>query len=204
MQSREQVVEWIDGCVLGDLRTVILGIQEREKRGETQFLGGCNFRLAGGCCEALEYFGRVYDGKGDTTAYVRRYAEKFLNPIDDRYVKVWPILWDSFRHGIVHTSWTKPVCLEGSQVEITVGANVSPDGDHLEPASDIGTRKSFVISSYRFFCDIERSFHEGFRDWILHESDDSVLKRAAPQTLMIRAGNTEGREAFEYVLRLNT
>lgn len=204
MQAREQIVEWIHKCVLGDLRTVILGIQEREKIGETQLLGGCNFRLAGDCCEALEYFGRVYDGKGDAAAYVQRYVEKFLDPIDDRYMKVWPILWDSFRHGILHTSWTKPVCMEGSQEEIAVGANVSPDGDHLGPASDLGVGKSFVISSYRFFCDIERSFYEGFRDWILNESDDSVLKRAAPQTLRIRDGYTRGKEAFEYVLRLNT
>ena len=204
MQSREQVVEWINGCVLGDLRTVILGIQERERRGKTQFLGGCNFLLAADCCEALEYFGRVYGGKGDAAAFVRRYVEKFLNPIDDRYIKVWPLLWDSFRHGIVHTSWTKPVCMDGSQEKITVGANISPDGDHLEPGSDLVASKSFVISSYRFFCDIERSFCEGFRDWILNKSDESILKRAAPQTLRIRAGNTKGKEAFEHVLSLNT
>ncbi len=203
MQSREQVVEWINGCVLGDLRTVILGIQERERRGKTQFLGGCNFLLAADCCEALEYFGRVYDGKGYAATYVWRYVEKFLNPIDDRYMKVWPILWDSFRHGIVHTSWTKPVCMDGSGERIAIGVDNDPDGDHFKPIPDY-QGKSFAISSYRFFQDIERSFCEGFRDWILNKSDESILKRAAPQTLRIRAGNTKGEKAFKYVLSLNT
>ena len=205
MQSRDQIVEWIDKCVLGDLRTVILGIQERGKGKETQSpaLGGGNFLLAAGCCTALEYFGRVYDDKGDATAYVRRYVEKFLSPIDGRYIKVWPILWDSFRNGIVHTSWPKPVYVEGCEEKIAVAADNDPDGDHFKPVSNY-QGKSFAISSPLFFRDIERSFHEGFQDWILEDSDDGILERADPQPLRIKGGNCEGKKAFEYVLNLNT
>ena len=209
MTAREEVVEWIDKCVLGDLRTVRLGIEEREKRdkkggAESSALGGGNFLLAADCCTALEYFGRVYKAKGsNATDRVQEYVERFLDPIDNRYIKVWPILWDSFRNGIIHSSWTKPVRMEGSKERIAIGADNSPNKDHLGP--DSGRKgKSFVISSYYFFCDIDRSFNEGFRDWILNDSDEGILERAAPQVLEIKRGDTKRKEAFNEILRMNT
>lgn len=203
MKSRKKIVEWIDECVLGDLRTVVLGIQEREKGDKTQSptLGGGNFLLAAGCCMALEYFGQVYGEGKNATESVQKYVEDFLKPIDDRYRKVWPILWRSFRNGIIHGSWPQKICMEEEQ--IAIGADNSPDGDHLGPASE-HEGKSFVISSYRFFCDIERSFNEGFRDWILHESDDEILERAAPRLLEIKSNNNEGKNAFNEILGMNT
>ena len=224
--SREGVVEWIDKCVLGDLRTMLLGIRERryrasklyrvrlflrtvllgirERRDETQspVLGGGNFLLAAGCCMALEYFGQVYGEGKNAMESVQKYVENFLKPIDDRYRKVWPILWRSFRNGIIHGSWPQTIRTEDSKNQIAIGADNSPDGDHLGPASD-HEGKSFVISSYRFFCDIERSFNEGFRDWILHESDDEILERAAPRLLEIKSRNNEGKDAFDEILRMN-
>ena len=208
METRQKIVEWIDKCVLGDLRTMMLGIEERkkkDKRGEagSPALGGGNFLLASDCCEALEYFGRVYDDRGTHADIAQRYVEKFLDPIDPRYTKVWPILWDSFRNGIAHRSWTKPVRMEGSGEQIAIGADNSPNKDHLGP--DSGRKgKSFVISSYYFFCDIDRSFNEGFRDWILNDSDEGILERAAPQVLEIKRGDTKRKEAFNEILRMNT
>ena len=207
MESRQKIVNWIDGCVLGDLRTMALGIKKREERNkkgeaESPTLGGGNFFLAAGCCMALEYFGQVY-GKGkNATESVQKYVEKFLKPIDARYIEAWPILWRSFRNGIVHGSWPQVICLEGSEEKIAVGADNDPDGDHFKPASNY-QGKSFAISSYRFFQDIERSFREGFRDWILQDPDDGILERAAPRLLEIRGGNSEGEKAFKYVLSLN-
>ena len=208
MNARKDIVEWIDKCVLGDLRTVVLGIEEREKRNKkggakSPALGGGNFRLAADCFDALEYFGRVYDDKGTNEAIVQRYVERFLNTIDPLYIKVWPILWDSFRNGIVHSSWTKPVRVKGCKEQIAIGADNSPDGDHLKPASD-HEGKSFVINSYRFFCDIKRSFNEEFRDWILNKSDEGILERAAPQVLEIQSGDTKKKEAFDVILKMNT
>lgn len=212
MLSREEVVKWIEECVLGDLRTVMLGIEERKKKdkrgkAESPALGGGNFLLTSACCGALEYFGQVY-GKGTSaTESVQKYVEEFLNPIDSRYTKVWPILWDSFRNGIVHTSWTNPVRVEGCKEQIAIGADNSPDGDHLEPASN-HTGKSFIISSPRFLYDIECSFKrkEGFRDWILNKnkSDEGILERAAPQILEIKSSDTKRKEAFEKILKMNT
>ena len=210
MESREEIVEWIDKCVLGDLRTVRLGIEEREKRdkrggAESSALGGGNFLLAAGCCMTLEYFGQVY-GKGtNATESVQKYVEKFLQPIDERYIEFWPILWRSFRNGIIHGSWPQKICMEGSGEQIAIGADNSPDGDHLRPASN-HKGKSFVISSPRFFYDIECSFNknEGFRDWIRNDSDDGVLERAAPRLLEIKKSNKEGKKAFNDILSLKT
>ena len=204
METREKIVEWIEECVLGDLRTLMLGIEERKKIGaQSPALGGGNFFLVAGCCTALEYFGQVYNAKGsNATDRVQEYVEEFLAPIDNRYLKVWPILWDSFRNGIVHRSWTKPVRMEGSKERIAIGADNSPNGGHLEPDSG-HDGKSFIISSPRFFCDIERSFNEGFRDWILNDPGEGVLKRAAPQVLEIKKGDKKGKKAFKYILHLN-
>ncbi len=209
MESRQKIVNWIDRCVLGDLRTMALGIKEREERNkkgeaESPTLGGGNFFLAAGCCMALEYFGQVYGEGKNATESVQKYVEKFLKPIDARYIEAWPILWRSFRNGIVHGSWPQVICLvEGSEEKIAVGADNDPDGDHFKPASNY-QGKSFAISSYRFFQDIECSFREGFRDWILQDSDDGILERAAPRLLEIKGSNSEGKKAFKYVLSLNT
>lgn len=205
MKSCKKIVEWIDKCVLGDLRTVVHGIQKREQGDKIQSptLGGGNFLLAAGCCMALEYFGQVY-GKGtNATESVQKYVEKFLQPIDERYIEFWPILWRSFRNGIIHGSWPQKICMEDSGEQIAIGADNSPDGDHLRPASN-HKGKSFVISSPRFFYDIECSFNKnkGFRDWIQNNSDDGVLERAAPRLLEIKKGNKEGKKAFNDILSL--
>ena len=199
-ESREEIVRWIDGCVFGDLRTVVLGIQERKKRGKPQLLGGCNFLLAGCCCMALEYLGQVYGRGTDGTASVQKYVEKFLAPIDPRYKQFWPILWRSFRNGILHGSWPQRINIRGYPEEkrIAVRAGNSLDGDHFERDSDrLG--RNFAISSARLFHDIEHSFHAGFRSWILNDSDEGILERAAPRLLEIKERNAEGKTAFEQI-----
>ena len=212
MTSREEVVEWIDKCVLGDLRTVRLGIEEREKRdkrggAKSSALGGGNFLLAACCCMAPEYFGQVY-GKGtNATESVQKYVERFLTIIDSRYKEFWPVLWRSFRNGIIHGSWPQYIRMQDSSEEeqIAMRANNSPNGDHLDRASD-HSDKSFAISSYRFSCDIEDSFNieKGFRDWLLHEPGDGVLERSAPRRLEIKNGDNEGKKAFNATLRRTT
>ena len=134
---------------------------------------------------------------------MERYVKDFLQNIEPRYRGVFPVLWTSFRNGIVHGSWPQAVCIQGHQEErIAVGANSAPTGDHLQPASDY-SGKSFVISSHRFFIDIERSFDEGFRNWLLHESDEEVLERAAPRLLEIKQGNARGQKAFDLIKSWN-
>lgn len=199
-ESREEIVRWIDKCVLGDLRTVVLGVQERKKRGKPQLLGGCNFLLAGCCCMALEYLGQVYGEGENGTERVQKYVRDFLAPIDSRYEQFWPILWRSFRNGILHGSWPQRINMRDYPEEkrIAMRADNSLDGDHFKRDSDrLG--RNFAISSARFFRDIEHSFYAGFRSWILKDSDDGILERAAPRLLEIKESYAKGKMAFEQI-----
>lgn len=72
------------------------------------------------------------------------------------------------------------------------------DGEHLEPATNCAGN-SIVISSARFFSDIERSFDERFRAWILDDSDDDVLVRAAPRLLELNPRDTVRVREFEVI-----
>ena len=80
-------------------------------------------------------------------------------------------------------------------------ANNSLSEDHFDRDSD-RTDRSFAISSAQLFCDIERSFREGFQSWILHDSDDGILERAAPRLLEIKRGDAKGKKAFKHIERI--
>ncbi len=204
MKSRQAIVDWIEHCVLGDLRTMLVGIDAfLEGRDSPRPLGGGNFLLAAGCCMALEYLGQIYGKARDGTAAARRYVQDFLRPVDERYVKIFGVLWSSFRNGIVHGSWPQVICMQQhAGRRVAVGANPRMDGDHLEPASDYDG-ESFVISSAKFFADVQASFDRGFRGWILSESDDDVLQRAAPRLLEIRNGDADRVREFDLIRRWN-
>jgi len=204
MKSRQAIVEWIEHCVLGDLRTLLLGIDTfLAGRNTPRPLGGGNFLLAAGCCMALEYFGQIYGKASDGTAAARRYVEDFLRPVDKRYLDIFGILWSSFRNGIVHGSWPQVISVQQhAGHRVAVGANPRIDGDHFGPASDY-EGESLVISSARFFVDIEASFDRGFRGWVLTESDDDVLQRAAPRLLEIRDGDAVRVKEFNLIQRWN-
>lgn len=204
MGSRQDIVEWIEHCVFGDLRTLLAGIDAFiQKRESSRPLGGGNFLLAAGCCMALEYFGQIY-GKGqDATTAARRYVKDFLRPVDKRYFAVFGILWSSFRNGIVHGSWPQAICVQQRDgYRVAVGTNPYMDGEHLESAAGYNG-ESFVVSSAKLFADIESSFDCGFRAWILDESDDGVLVRAAPRLLEIRDGDSVRVREFELIRKWN-
>lgn len=195
------LVEWLDGAVLGDLRTLVQGIQSstRIENHTTVRLGGGNFLLAAGCCMAIEYFGQIY-GKGrDGTGRARAYVKEFLAPIDHRYLDYFWLLWTTFRNGIVHGSWPQGVCIRGArEAFVNIGANNMPDGDHFKPASGFAGR-SFVISSVRLFTDLESSFQNGFRAWVLNQTDRRVQERAAARLVEINPKNDEGVRQFEAI-----
>lgn len=82
---------------------------------------------------------------------------------------------------------------------IAVGANSSIDGEHLQAAAD-HDGESLVISSPRLFADLETSFDKGFGSWILNESDDGVLLRAAPRLLEVREGDKQRVKEFKVIV----
>jgi hypothetical protein len=179
--SREEVASWINDCVLGDPRTLLLGIDGYfQNLPSTPGLGGGNFLLGAGCCMALEFLAQVYGHGDDATAATSAYVRDFM---DDRYSAVFEVFWSCLRNGILHGSWPQAVAISNSQ-PVSIWINPSMAGAHLEPHPG-AVGPSLEISSARFFADIESSFHARFRPWILERSDDLVLERAAPRLLVV-------------------
>ena len=86
----DELVHWIDCCVLGDLRTLCRGIECYEanpdqKDPDGRALGAGHFLLVAGCCMALDYFGYIYHGCGVDEANVLAYIKKFLHVVHPRY-----------------------------------------------------------------------------------------------------------------------
>lgn len=200
-RDRDHLVDWLDGAVLGDLRTLVRGINSVAASESTEAgrLGGGNFLLAAGCCMTIEYFGQVYGQGNNGTARAEAYVSRFLADVDRRYQEYFWLLWTSFRNGVVHGAWPQSVCVAGEPHRaVAIGANNQIDGEHFVPVTDHQGR-SFVISSVRFFTDLEHSFASGFRDWILHGADPQVLDRAAARLVEIKAGNRGGVAQFNAI-----
>lgn len=191
--SKQQVVDWIWGAVLGDLRTFREGILHRNTGGfpiePEQPLGGGNFLLAGCGFMALDYLGQVY-GRGDnSTERAKTYARDFLARINERYVELFEIIWLSFRHGIIHGSWPQAVAADSDPRDsLTMGVSISLEGPHLGTGSRDG-QTWLVLSSVQLVRDLELSVESGFRSWVLDHSDNGVLERAAPRLSLIRTNN---------------
>ena len=73
------------------------------------------------------------------------------------------------------------------------------EGPHLQKAPG-GSDLSFTISSVKLFLDIETSYRDGFHEWLLKESDEQVLERAAPRLLEIKQNNNECKAAFDNMM----
>lgn len=190
IRTGNELIKWIDGCVLGDLRTLRLGIDGRaSNESPSRLLGGGNFLLASGCWMALEYFSRIYEANGDAVSKVRKYVDQFLVGVNSRYAQVGDLLVRAFRNGMIHRAWPKAISIEGdSAAPVKTGVGIAPDDEHLEPARD-RSDDTFVINARRFFDDLERSFDEGFKDWILSEATSDAFGRASAEHLQISPGD---------------
>jgi len=206
IQSRDDLVNWIDACVLGDLRTLVLGIQHYHSRPwpkteAGRSLGGGNFLLAAGACMALEYFGFIYRGSGSDEANVLVYIQDFLMPINTRYSEVGLLMWKAFRHGIIHRSWPLRIYVTGDCANrLVVGVGTEPTDPHLD-ADPALSEDSFMLNAVQLLADIQSSFDNAFRHWILHDMPDDTLARANPQPLEIPIGATPIVAQIENVRR---
>ncbi|MBI1850192.1 MAG: hypothetical protein HYR85_07590 [Planctomycetes bacterium] len=202
MESREKVAEWVNNCVLGDIRTLHYGIKSADRgltSSDGRRFGGGNFLLASACCSAMEYVAWIRFGEADAVTNIRRYCAAYLNSIDTRYGKFIELIWRSFRNGLVHGWWPQCPRLRGEPAtRFRMGVGISADDLHLEIDPNL-ERPSFSINASRFFADFERSVDEGFLPWVLRESDDGVLERAAPALLEISAADRVGFRQFDEI-----
>lgn len=206
IKTREDLVNWIESCVLGDLRTFREGIAcffdtADRRASDGRPLGGGNFLLAAACCIALDYFGFIFRDSGSDEANVRAFVDRFLASVNPRYPEVWPLIWRCFRQGIVHRSWPKRIYAENDYGNhLVAGVGSAKGGIHLD-ADPTLERDSIIVNGWQLLADIEAAFDGGFRAWILEEARDDILQRANPQDLMIRQGDTQGMEQLEKVRR---
>jgi hypothetical protein len=195
--SRESLVAWIKNCVLGDLRTLKVGISvylSDPARFGSARLGGANFLLASGCATALEYFARIYNGDLNAVENVRKYAGDFLRDVNPRYLQVAEVLQRILRNGLVHGSWPKTFALKSAQhSRVTVGIGVEPNDVHLAPIPG-WKGLSLGINASRFLQDLETSVETGFEPWLLQRSPEAALARAAPGLLVVSPGDRLEKE----------
>src|SRR3954449_8897420 len=102
IQSRTDLATWIDSCVLGDLRTLLLGVDTYYASSshlsiEGRPVGSANFLLVAGCCSALDYFAFLFKGGASDEANAQAFIDTFLKPVDSRYSDVGLIIWRCFR-----------------------------------------------------------------------------------------------------------
>ncbi len=195
--DRPHLADWVQYAVLGDLRTLVHGIEVRNTATTIPpNLGGGNFLLAAGCCMALEYLGQVFGQGGDSTTRAKAYVDRFLRPVDSRYSEYFWLVWSTFRHGIVHGSWPQGACLRENPADwVAFGAGNQPSDPHFAPGPGF-RRPSLLINPIVFSQDLDASFDGGFRGWLLTDSDDDVLNRAAARLLVIAPGNVDAVSQF--------
>jgi hypothetical protein len=185
--DKQQLIDWINNCILGDLRTLRFGIQTYladSNRDVKNGLGGGNFLLASGCCLALEYVARIFNGGNNAEVNVKRYTEKFLKPINNKYADVSGLMWKVFRNGLVHGSWPQSIEIEAENGQkIRVGVGVEPSDPHLAPERK-WSGPSLALNAITFMEDLEASVERGFAQWIL-DTTDPVLERGAPRLLIL-------------------
>jgi hypothetical protein len=207
IRSRAELVTWIESCVLGDLRTLLAGVDAyyaspSHVSDDGRPLGAANFLLVAGCCSAIDYCAFLFNGGNSHEVNAKAFIDRFLAPVNQRYSEIGVLIWRCFRHGTVHRSWPKRIVLEGDTSAVITGAGNETSDPHLAPSPDVAG-DSFVVNGRQLLVDLTRAFESTFRDWILTQAPDDVLERANPQDLLVCVGDTQGRRQVETVKRWN-
>ncbi len=83
IRSRADLATWVDSCVLGDLRTLLVGVDAYyaspdHVAQDGRPLGAANFLLVAGCCSAIDYFGFLLNRGSSDEARAKTFIEMFL------------------------------------------------------------------------------------------------------------------------------
>jgi hypothetical protein len=189
IKSAEALRYLLDSLVLGDLRTLVRGIDlyyasDDHTDSDGRPIGGGNFLLVGGCCSAIEYFGYIVNDGSTEEARALAFIRKFLVPINQRYSEIDLLLWQCFRHGIIHRSWPKRIDIDGEDGSIATGAGAEKDDAHLSPAPD-RPYDTLVINGRQLLADLSSTLDGPFGQWIETNCNEDVFKRANPESLRI-------------------
>lgn len=131
LRTPQDVVDWIDACVLGDLRTLVHGIDAyyaslNHRSADGRPMGSANFLLVAGCCSAIDYLAHIFTSQGSDETKAKAVIDRFLVPINARYGEASLLIWKSFRQGTVHRSWPKRIVYEEGPAQVITGAGSEP------------------------------------------------------------------------------
>lgn len=194
IETHVALTEWVENCVLGDLKTLRLGI-DAFSREKPEGLGEGNFLLLASSLMALEYVSRIYSSQKDATSCVREYALRWLTPVNDKYRIYWKILWIAARNGIIHGSWPHRLSFEDDPTEYRFSVGCDPSDPHLVRDGD-----HIFVNAGTFLEDLGSSITGGFSTWLRSCTDPLVLERGQPRVQVISANDKEGTDALQKVL----
>lgn len=151
---------WIDECLMGDIRTYMLGIAAHHAGAaadaDGRALGGGNFSLPLLITSALEYLARMW--RGDVAAFGHGYVagmnvQAFMQKYFDGFSgKVAVLLWQTVRNGLHHQFWPRTRYF-GQEIEFAFTTNVR----HASLVWHTGSRVRFAISGIGLVEALERA-----------------------------------------------
>lgn len=193
LATHTELADWIEQCVLGDLRTLRLGI-EAYRRERSPSFGEGNFLLLASSLMALEYVSKIYSTKKDATSCVKEYSQKWLVAVNAKYESAWKVLWLSGRHGIVHGSWPHRLALENDPNEYRFAIGCESADPHL-----VCFERSISVNASIFLDDFAASIANGFSAWLRASTDPKVLERGQPRVHVISSQDGEATDALRQI-----
>ena len=61
---------------------------------------------------------------------------------------------------------------------------------------------SFIVNGRQLLADMQTSFDDSFREWILQDSTEEALKRANPEAVILKPGDRRAMAQLENVRKL--
>lgn len=178
--DREELAHRVNKWVLGDLETMLRGIDSR-RDGDAEG----NFLLLAGCLMALEYFATIYAGEAmSARKRVKQFSARFLSA---RYVDCWDVLWPAARNGILHGFWPSRVrTKEGEEFRFSVGCETNMP--HLTLTWQKGLHEgeeAFCVNARQMLLDLMSGVtrENGFQSWIRADADDDAIERGQPSVV---------------------
>ena len=183
----------IDACVLGDLRTLIRGIDAYHASADHltadgRPTGSANFLLVAGCCSAIDYLAHIYASRGSRRSEGDSLHRHFPRANQSALRRGWPPDLE-----VLSTRDRAPQLAETHRV----GGRHS-GGDHGRRQRGFGSAPVSVaragsrfalINGRQLLSDLTRAFDDRLRRWILTDASADALERAKPQDLRVGGGD---------------
>lgn len=203
MKTINDVFSWIEGCIMGDIRPLLLSVEKYSGwiNRQGQPLGGCNYLLASVDMMLLEYLSYLYGPAGNAEDNVYHYVKDFLATTDPKYLIAPHLIWKCYRNGLLHHSWPKVIKRQKTGETLITGVGISYNDPHLEAWRDPSGKETFCVNGVKLFYDIECSYYSKFKGWA-QNNESYVIPRATFEFLEIQESQSNLVKEFENIQKL--